>query len=75
VINYIGNSFQLIWDNWVIQHDAFKTVGLYEWMKDPYLINNLVGKNDTVQTRMERKIKAIIQQHNNRMADNKLLPD
>lgn len=74
-INYIGNSFQLIWDNWVIQYDAFKTVGLYEWMNDPFLINNLVGKNDTVQARMERKIKAIIQQHNNRMADNRLLPE
>jgi hypothetical protein len=73
--NYIGNHFQLIWDNWVIQHDTFRTVGLFDWNNDPLLRDNLIGKNDSVQARMERKIKAIIQQHNNRMVDNRLLSD
>jgi len=39
-----------------------------------FLKNNLAGKNDSVQFRMERKVKAIIQQYNNRMVDNKLFP-
>ena len=73
--NYIGNAFQLIWDDWVIQYNTSKTVGLYNWVSDPLLKNNLVGKNDTIQVRMERKIKAIIQQHNNRMVDNRMLPE
>ncbi|MCX6239370.1 MAG: sulfatase-like hydrolase/transferase [Bacteroidia bacterium] len=73
-INYIGNAFQLIWDNWVIQHNTTNTVALFDRVNDPLLKNNLVGKNDTVQARMERKVKAFIQQHNNRMADNRMLP-
>ena len=74
-INYAGNAFQLIWDNWVIQHNTSNTVGLFDRVNDPLLRNNLVGKNNTVQTRMERKVKAIIQQHNNRMVNNRLLPE
>jgi len=73
-INYAGNAFQLIWDNWVLQHNTEASIALYNWKIDPLLKNNLVGKNDSVQFRMERKIKAIIQQHNNRMIDNQLLP-
>ena len=73
--NYIGNAFQLIWDDWVIQNNTSKTVSLFNQDSDPLLKNNLVGKNDTIQVRMERKIKAIIQQHNNRMVDNRMLPE
>jgi len=72
--NYAGNAFQLIWDNWLIQHNSQNTIALYNWGADPLLKTNLIGKNDTVQVRMERKVKAIIQQYNNRMVDNRLLP-
>jgi hypothetical protein len=73
--NYIGNAFQLVWDNWVIQHNAVKSIGLFDLNHDLLMKDNLIGRNDTVQMRMERKIKAIIQQHNNRMVDNRMLPD
>ncbi len=72
-INYAGNAFQLIWDNWVLQHNTTASIALYDRNIDPLLKNNLVGKNDSIQNRMERKVKAIIQQHNNRMVDNRLL--
>ena len=74
-VNYIGNSFQLIWDDWVIQHNTLQTVALYNRANDPLLKNNLVGKNDSIQSRLENKVKAVIQEYNNRMVDNKLLPD
>jgi phosphoglycerol transferase MdoB-like AlkP superfamily enzyme len=74
-INYVGDSFQMIWDNWVIQYNTHETIALYDLKNDLLMINNLVGENDSVQSRMERKVKAIVQQHNNRMADNWLLPD
>jgi arylsulfatase A-like enzyme len=74
-INYVGDSFQMIWDNWVIQYNTHETIALYDLKNDLLMINNLVGENDSVQSRMERKVKAIVQQHNNRMADNRLLPD
>ena len=73
-ITYTGNAFQLIWDSWVIQHNSSKTLALFNLKNDPLMRSNLVGKNDTIQNRMENKIKAIIQQYNNRMVDNKLLP-
>ena len=74
-INYVGNTFQLIWDNWVIQHNSSVTLALYDLTNDPLLKNNLVGKNDSIQLRMERKVKGIIQQHNNRMVNNQMVPN
>ncbi len=71
-INYYGNAFQLIMGNWVIQHDLKKVVGLYNFKNDPLLKNNLKSKRPKVQKPMEQKIKAVIQQYNNRMVDNKI---
>ncbi len=74
-VNYLGNTFQLIWDDWVIQHNTLRPVALYNRASDPLLKSNLMGENDSIQSRMERKVKAVIQQYNNRMVDNKLLPE
>jgi len=73
-INYSGNAFQMLWDSWLIQHNGSNTLAMFDRENDPLLKNNLIGKNDTIQYRMERKIKAFIQQYNNRMVDNRLLP-
>ena len=73
-VNYLGNTFQLIWDDWVIQHNTVTIVGLYNRIRDPLLKNNLTGKKDSVQNRMENKVKAIIKHYNNRMIDNRLIP-
>ena len=73
-VNYSGNAFQMLWDSWLIQHNGSKTLAMFDRGNDPLLKNNLMGKNDTVQYRMERKMKAFIQQHNNRMVENRLLP-
>jgi phosphoglycerol transferase MdoB-like AlkP superfamily enzyme len=73
-IHYTGNSFQLIWDNWVIQHNMKNTVALYDLSTDRLLKNNLAGKNPEVQWRMEQKVKAVIQQYNNRMIENRMTP-
>ena len=74
-VNYIGNTFQLIWDGWVIQHNTTTTVGLYNRFNDPLMKNNLAGQNDSIQNRMEHKVEAVIQQYNNRMIDNRLVPE
>ena len=71
-INYYGNAFQMIMDDWVIQYDLKKTAGLYNLKDDPLMTTNLVNKVPDVQTKMENKIKAVIQQYNNRMVDDKL---
>ena len=71
-VNYTGHAFQLIWNNWVIQYDMEKTVALFDLAADPLQKNNLVGKSPAEQTRMEKKVKAFIQQYNNRMVENKM---
>ncbi len=73
VFNYYGNAFQLIQGHWVIQHNTQKTIGLYNLKEDPLMRNNLVGKAPTIQAKMEPLIKAVIQQHNNRMVDDRLV--
>lgn len=71
-VNYTGNTFQLIWDNWVIQHDMENTIALYDLSTDPLQKDNLVEKNPAEQSRMEKKVKAVIQQYNNRMVENRM---
>jgi arylsulfatase A-like enzyme len=72
VVNYIGNSFQLINNEWLLQFDLKKTKALYNLKSDPLLKKNLVGKNDLVQKSLERQIKAFIQQYNNSLVHNRM---
>lgn len=74
-INYYGNAFQLIMGDWVIQYDLKKVVGFFNLKEDPTMKNNLVNEKLEIQRVMTRKIKAIIQQYNNRMVDNTLTID
>ena len=71
-VNYIGDAFQYIDDEWVLQFDLYKTVAMFHYKTDPLLEKNLVGKNLKVQELLERKIKAFIQQYNCRMVHNQL---
>ena len=67
-----NNVYQLFEDEYFFQYDGTKSIGLYDFKKDPLLQINLVNEKNDVRLKMERKIKAIIQQYNNRMIENKL---
>ena len=71
-ISYYGNAFQLVMGDWVLLYNLQKSVGLYNLRNDIQMRNNLVNTGLEIQSKMERKVKAIIQQFNNRMIDNKL---
>jgi len=71
-ISYYGNAYQLIMDDWVIQHDLKQVVGLFNLKEDPVMANNLVNKRPEIQKKMTVKIKAVIQQFHNRMIDDRL---
>jgi len=73
VINYIGNSFQLINNQWMLQFDMEKTKGLFNLKTDPLLKKNLADKNLPIQDSLERQIKAFIQQYNYRMVKNQMM--
>ncbi len=69
--NY-NHGYQLYEDQYFLQYDGAKTIGLYNFRKDRLLQNNVSHLHQDITLSMEKKIKAIVQQYNNRMIDNKL---
>ena len=71
VINYIGDAYQFMMDDMVIYFDGKKITQVFDYKKDPALKNNLLGKADIAK--YETKMKAVLQQYNNRMIANDLV--
>lgn len=69
---YKDENYQLCQGDYLLQFNGTKTVALYDFKRDPLLTRNLVSDNDRVVSQMERKIKAIVQQYNNRMVEDSL---
>jgi phosphoglycerol transferase MdoB-like AlkP superfamily enzyme len=70
-INY-ANAYQLFMGDYLLQFDGNKSTGFFSFKNDLFLKNNLIGNlPDSVQL-FEKKIKAFIQQYDNRIVDNKL---
>jgi len=72
VVNYFNGLFQFMEDGYLLQFDGKKAVGVYNYKDDITLKNNLLGKNSSIDEALLRRLKAFIQQYNNRMVDNKL---
>lgn len=70
--NYYNGAFQLIEGQWMLQYMNEKTTGFYNVVEDRLMKHNLVNQYPSKQTPMEQRIKALIQQYNNRLIDNKL---
>jgi len=66
------DSYNLFMDKYLINFDGQQTIGLYNYRADRMVTENLKDKMPEVASRMEEKMKAIIQQYNNRMVDNEL---
>ncbi len=71
-VNYNNSTYQIIQDNYVLQFLEEKVIGLYDYVNDPLLNNNILGKMPEKEQKMEKLLKAFIQQYNNRMIHNKL---
>lgn len=71
VLNYIGDAYQYMQGDIAIYFDGKKTIGVYNYKKDPDLKQNLLGKIDV--SKEEAKMKAVLQQYNNRMIENRLV--
>jgi phosphoglycerol transferase MdoB-like AlkP superfamily enzyme len=70
-INYIEESYQFMSGDYALYMTDDKLNAIYNWKEDPELKNNLLGKVDLSQDVQLQK--AIIQQFNNRMADNRMV--
>ncbi len=72
--NYFNGAHQLVEGKWMLQFMNELTIGFYNVVEDRSMKNNLVGKYPIEQAAMERRLKALIQQYNNRLIDNELAP-
>jgi phosphoglycerol transferase MdoB-like AlkP superfamily enzyme len=74
-VNYIAGNYQIIENEYALQFNGNETVSLYNYQKDSLLLHNLKGKSFLIQQDLETKLKAEIQQYNNRLIKNRLLPN
>ena len=72
VFNYLDNTYQLFSGDYLLRFDGTRSVSLYRFKTDIMLGLNILKEQPEVAAQMERKLKAIIQQYNNRMVDDKL---
>jgi arylsulfatase A-like enzyme len=74
VVNYINDSYQLMQGNYVIHFDGSQVIGAYNRLKDPALMHNLAHEDAVWQRQLSQKLKALIQDYNQRLIRNQLLP-
>ncbi len=72
VVNYLDNVYNYIEDDYYLAFNGQKSIGLYNFKKDPFLKNNLMKKENDILLKMEKFIKAYIQSFNTRQIKNEL---
>lgn len=70
--NYSDNVYQAFMGDYLLQFDGTKSIALYDFRRDLRLKENLLSSQPSVAEKMERKLKAFIQQYNSRMVDDNL---
>ena len=73
VITYNG-GYQLLHDNHLLLSDGAKSIGFYRWTHRGFngLGENLLGTLPGAQEQAETLLRAFLQQHNNRMIENRM---
>lgn len=69
---FAENLFQIMDEKFILLFDGKKSTALYNQEEDPMLQRNLLNQQPAIVQRMERQLKAIIQQHHTRMVKNQL---
>jgi phosphoglycerol transferase MdoB-like AlkP superfamily enzyme len=69
-VNYFNQKFQILDQQYLLQSQSDKILGLYEYQKDSLLKHNLLGTRN-IDSLLDFQ-KAFIQQYNNRMIYNQI---
>jgi phosphoglycerol transferase MdoB-like AlkP superfamily enzyme len=76
VINYINSSYQIAYQDYFLIFDGEKTTDFFDIKQDSLFVNNLINKlnlkQNNIKNNTEQFLKAIIQQYNYRVINNKL---
>ncbi len=70
--NYRDDIYNLYEGDYLLMFDGKRTVSLYNFKQDKMLVSDLKKEKPDVVKKLELKIKAIIQQYNNRMVEDRL---
>jgi hypothetical protein len=71
-LTFYNNIYQYIEGDYLLQFDGRKAVGLYNFKTDKLMKRNVADDFQEVVIGMETKVKAIIQQYNNRVIEDRL---
>lgn len=71
-LNYVGDSYQMIMDRYLAQHNGDVVTSLYDIQKDELLTKNLNGSLPEIEKKFDLKIKAVIQEYNRRLIRNEM---
>lgn len=71
--NTAGSIYHLYMRDHLLEMADNKSVGFYNYKSDRFLENNILGSDPDLQSKMEEKLKAIIQTYNSRLIDNDMI--
>jgi phosphoglycerol transferase MdoB-like AlkP superfamily enzyme len=71
--NTNGSTYNLYMKDHILEMIDNKAMGLYNYKKDLFLENNLIGKEPDIETQMKDKLNAIVQTYNSRLIDNNMV--
>jgi phosphoglycerol transferase MdoB-like AlkP superfamily enzyme len=74
-VEFLNGLYQITKDNYTLIYNGTKSLALYNNKFDPENKNNLMKSDKEIAKKMERILKAVIQQYNYRLINNKLLPE
>lgn len=69
---YNSDIYQLLDEEYLLLHDEQDCLGLYQHLQDPFLQNDLKDDSIAIRNRLERRLKAILQNHHKEMIENRL---
>jgi len=72
VVNFRDGVYQYFEGDYLIQYNGQRVIAVYLYKTDYLMQRNLKGLNKDLEDRSVKKVKAFIQQYNNRMIDNQL---
>lgn len=72
-VNYQNETYQIIMDDFALIFNGTKSVSLFNIKKDSLMTNNIISDYPDIKSKMEQKVKAIIQTFNHDLIKNEMI--
>jgi len=71
-VSYTNNVYQIIYQNYILQFNGKEEIAFYNYISDPLLHKNMVGKFPYIEEDILKLLKAYIQSYNHRLIHNQM---